>query len=50
MSKREWELLSIDDILEQFKQKHGDKINPSLLWEGWPKITEEDLKDYQGRY
>lgn len=49
MAKEEWKSQSLEEIIEEFDRKHG-KIDVSLYWEGWRKITAEDLKDYQGRY
>jgi hypothetical protein len=46
MDRKEWEQLSLDDILKQFEAKHGKAV---ITWEGWHRITAADLKDYQGR-
>lgn len=49
MTREEWESKSLDDIIDEFDQQHGE-IDVSLQWEGWRKITAEDLKDYQNRF
>ncbi|MNH75575.1 hypothetical protein D3C73_278190 [compost metagenome] len=46
MDKLKNEDLSIDEILEKELPETNGKY---FGWEGYPRITADDLKDYQGR-
>lgn len=46
---REVNGMELDEILQEFDKAHPDADVDDVGWEGWPKITADDLRDYQGR-
>lgn len=39
----------IDEVLQAFDAAHPESKVDDVGWEGWIKITADDLRDYQGR-
>lgn len=37
---------TLDEIIAEFEQKHPEA---KVMWEGWKKITADDIADYTGK-